>query len=388
MIIKSLLSQDFYKFSMLQIFFYKFPDVTAKYKFKCRNKDVDLLPFKKEIEEEIDALCELSFTNEELDYLAGFRYIFPEFVDYLEDYKMKRKYIKVGEKDGKLDIVMEGPITRTSPFEIFVLKIIHEVYTKNVNHPNMTICEEGRQRLIKKINMFHEFEDTNGYAPKICDFGGRRAFTTEWHEYVVKNLTNTGVIIGTSDVDLARRLNIKAIGTNAHEYFTMFQAFIHPINSQKMAIETWLDFYGNDLNVLLSDTLGDKLFLLDMTPDIANRSGGARHDSGDPFVWGEMMLTHYIAFGIDPMTKTLVFSDGLDFPTVFELEKRFHGRIKTLYGVGTNLSNDVGIPALQNVVKQIEVNGFPVCKLSNNISKAMCEDLDYMNYLKSCLDKV
>jgi len=388
MIIKSLLSQDLYKLTMLQVFYREFPEATAKYRFKCRNKDVDLLPFKKEIEEEIDALCELRFTDEELAYLETLRFIFPDFIDYLEDFNLKRRYINVGEKDGKLDIVMNGPITRVSPFEIFVLKIVHEVYTRNVNPPNETILGEGRRRLVDKIVDFKKFVDENGYKPSVIDFGGRRSYTTEWHEFVVRNLNTAGVIIGTSDVDLARRVGIKAIGTQAHEYIQMFQAFYHPMDSQRIAFESWLDFYGNDLGTLLSDTLGDKKFLIDFTPDIAHRASSVRHDSGDPLVWGEMILAHYNAFGIDPIQKTLVFSDGLDFHKMFEIERRFHGRVKTAYGIGTHLTNDFSCDALQNVVKLVEVDGKPVAKISNNISKSMCEDNEYFTYLKDCLKKL
>lgn len=382
------MSQDYYKLTMLNIFFQKFPNVLAKYKFKCRNVGINLLPFKKEIEDEIDCLCDLNFTNDELEYLAVIPYFSECFINYLDDFRLKRHYINVGEKDGNLAIEMEGPLTNVSLFEIFVLKIVHEVYSRNVNPINDNLISEGRNRLVQKIAMFKEFERKNGYTPLIAEFGGRRAYTTEWHEFITKNLADNGVIIGTSDVDLARRFNIKPIGTMAHEFFTLFQAFTHPMNSQKMAIETWLDFYGNDLGILLSDTLGDKKMLLDLSPDIANRSSGLRHDSGDPIVWGEMVLNHYNALGINPKNKVLIFSDGLDFPKMFELAIRFNHRIKTMFGIGTYLSNDLGLEPLQNVCKQISVNGLPVCKLSNNISKSMTEDQDYFNYLKSCLDKI
>ena len=388
MIIKSLLSCDLYKYTMLQVFFREFPDVTARYKFKCRNTDVNLLEFKDEIMEEINCLCELRLTQEELDYLENFPYFSDAFINYLEDFRLKKHFVHVGERDGNLDIHFDGPLTNVSMFEIFVLKIVHEVYSRNVNPTNDLIIAEGRKRLVQKIAMFKEFERVNGYKPIIAEFGGRRAYTTDWHYFVTKNLADNGVIVGTSDVDLARRLNIKPIGTMAHEFLTMMQVFTHPMNSQRFGFETWLDFYGNDLNILLSDTLGDKKFLIDFTPDIAHRASGVRHDSGCPFQFGEMMIAHYEALGINPKDKLIVFSDGLDFETVFRLEERFHGRIQTVYGVGTYLSNDVGLKPLQNVIKQVECNGHPVCKLSNNFNKAMCEDLDYMNYLKSCLDKI
>jgi len=303
---------------------------------------------------------------------------------------LKRRYIQVGEKDNNLDIVMYGPITNVSMFEIFVLKIVQEVYMKNVNPWSDEIFENGKQRLVQKINMFKEFERINGYTPQICDFGGRRAFSTDWHEYCLKNLIKQNVIMGTSDVDLARRYNIKPIGSHAHEFLQSFQGLgYHPMVSQTVAFETWLDVYGTDLSILLSDNFGDAKFLLDFTKDLAQRCIGVRHDSGPADVWGEMILAHYNACGIEPKNKVLVFSDGLDFPTVFKLEKQFHGRIKTLYGVGTNLTNDFfGINALQNVIKQVSCNGFPTAKISNSPGKSMSEDLDYMKYLKSCLDKI
>jgi nicotinate phosphoribosyltransferase len=387
MIIKSLLSQDLYKLTMLQVFYREFPGATAKYRFKCRNKDVDLLPFRKEIEEEIDALCELRFTNEELAYLESIRFMFQDFINYLEDYTLKRRYINVGEKDGNLDIVMEGPITGVSPFEIFILKIVHEVYTRNVNPPNDNILSEGRIRLVQKIELFERFVDEHGFTPAVIDFGGRRAYTTEWHEYVVKNLAQHGVIIGTSDVDLARRTGIIPIGTFAHEFVQSFQGlgFCPIMKSQVEAFQCWSDTYGGDLGIALSDTLGDAKFLVDFDPYFAKIFDGVRHDSGDPFQWGEMMITHYKAFKIEPTTKTLVFSDGLDFPKMFKLAKHFNGRIKVSFGIGTNLTNDLGVPALQNVIKQVECNGNPTAKLSNNPSKTMCEDESYMNYLRSRL---
>ena len=390
MIIKSLLSQDLYKYTMLQVFFNDFPGATAKYRFKCRNDVVDLRPFKEEIEEELDALCGLKHTTDELDWLASQRFFFEPFINYLEDYTLKRRYITVTETKESLDICMEGPITGTSPFEIFVLKIVHEVYTRNVNPPTDSLLFAGKQVLRNKIIDFEDFVNDNGFKPIVIDFGGRRAYTTEWHEYVVRNLAQRGVIVGTSDMDLARRLNIKAIGTFAHEFVQTFQGLnICPVmESQSEAFQCWADFYRGDLGIALSDTLGDKKFLIDFDPYFAKLFDGVRHDSGDPFVWGDMMITHYKAFGIEPMTKTLVFSDGLDFPKMFELAKYFNGKIKVSFGIGTNLSNDLGVDALQNVIKQVQCQGNPTAKLSNNINKTMCEDEDYKNYLIGRLNQL
>lgn len=389
MIIKSLLSCDLYKLTMLQVFYREFPEATAKYRFKCRNKDVDLLPFKKEIEEEIDALCELNFTQDELEYLADIPYFSEAFINYLEDFRLKRHYIEVEEKNGNLSIMMDGPLTNVSMFEIFVLKIIHEVYSMNVNPPTEALLYEGRKRLIEKIVSFKDFVKANNFTPTVLEFGGRRAYTTKWHEFVTRNLVDNGIIVGTSDVDLARRLNIKPTGTMAHEYIQTFQGVgIDPMDSQTEAFQCWANTYRGDLGIVLSDTLGDAKFLVDFDPYFAKLFDGVRHDSGDPKAWGEMMITHYKAFNIEPNTKTLVFSDGLDFPKMFELARHFHGRIKVSFGIGTNLSNDLGVKPLNNVIKQTECNGNPTAKLSNNPDKTMCEDQSYLGYLKNCLSKI
>ena len=390
MIIKSLLSQDFYKLTMNNVFWRVFPDANATYRFKCRNKEVDLRPFREEINKELDALCELRFTNDELDWVSQFSYFGEAFINYLEDFSLKRRYIEVSEKNDKLDITMKGPITNVSMFEIFVLKIVHEVYTRNVNPPSDAILFVGKTILSNKILDFENFIEKNGFKPTVIDFGGRRAFTTSWHEYVVRNLAKHGVIIGTSDMDLARRLGIKAIGTFAHEFVQSFQGLnICPImESQREAFQTWADIYRGELGIALSDTLGDAKFLIDFDPYFAKLFDGVRHDSGDPFVWGDMMITHYKAFDIEPMTKTLVFSDGLNFNKMFDLAKYFNGKIKVSFGIGTSLTNDLDIPALQNVIKQVEVNGNPTAKISNNINKTMCEDQEYLKYFIGKLNKL
>lgn len=386
MIIKSLLSQDFYKFTMQKVFVNEFDDVNAKYRFKCRNKDINLLPFKEQIEMEIDNLCKLTVTQDECFYLSNF--FNQDYIDFLKLFQLSRDNIKLTEVDGKLDIMANGELADVTMFEIFVMKIVHEIYSRNVNPPTDIILEEGRNRLIEKIKQFKEFERNYGFTPVIVDFGGRRAYTVHWHEFVVKQLQKYNVIIGTSDVDIARRLKISCIGTMAHEYIQSFQAFFHPMDSQKRALETWYDTYGENFNVALSDTLGDKKFLIDFDKKMANVFKGVRHDSGDPFGWGDMMICHYNALGIDPMDKTLTFSDGLDFNKMFELSLYFKNKINVNFGIGTFLTNDLGVNALQNVMKLIEVDGKPVAKISNNPDKAMCEDQNYLNYLKGCLQRI
>jgi len=375
---------------MLNVFFQKFPNAVAKYRFKCRNADVNLLEFRDEIDEELDSLCELKHTKEELEYLKSIRFFGPAFINYLEDYTLKRRYIKTSEKNGDLDIFIDGPITGASMFEIYTLKIVHGVYSRNINPFTEELKVEGEKRLNQKIKKFYDFIDATGIVPQIIEFGSRRAYSSEWHSFVVKKLVENKVIIGTSDVNLAMKLGITPIGTMAHELIQSYQGLnICPVmESQSKAFQTWADVYRGDLGIFLSDTLGDKKFLIDFDNFFAKLADGIRHDSGPAIPWGEKMIDHYHNFGIDPRTKTLVFSDGLDFPKVFELVNQFEGRIKTSYGVGTNLSNDLGVQSLQNVIKQVSVNGNTTCKLSNDVSKMFCDDKEYVNYLRNCLDRL
>ena len=384
MIINSLLDQDLYKLTMAQVVLHQFPDAWVKYRFKCRN-DIDLLPYKDEIEKEIDHLCTLKFTEKELKYLSSIRFMKRDFVEFLRLFQLNRKFIKVSNKDNKLDITVEGPWLHTIFFEIFVLSIVQELYFREQNIDYREL--EGR--LDTKIKLLKEYkkELPADKSPIIADFGARRRISHMVHSFVLSNLVNHGIISGTSDVWMAMCNNIKPIGTFAHEFVMAFQGLnkCQLRDSQIYAFESWVQEYRGDLGIALSDTLGTKKFLKDFDLYFSKLFDGMRHDSGCPFEWGETIIDHYNKMNINPKSKQLVFSDGLDIPKVIELHKYFHNRINVSFGVGTNFTNDCGIDPLQNVMKMVECNGNPVAKLSNDLGKGMCENADFLNYLKSVI---
>jgi nicotinate phosphoribosyltransferase len=363
---------------MQQVVLHQFPDAWVKYRFKCRN-DVDLVKYKDEIEKELDHLCTLRFDADELSYLSKIRFLKPDFIQFLRLFQLNRDYIKVSVINWKLDITVEGPWLYTIFFEIFVLAIVQEVYFR---HQNID-TEDRSARLDIKIQKLKEYADRKGVMPTIIDFGARRRCGRQWHEVVVSTLAFKNIIIGTSDVKLAMQYNLKPIGTFAHEFVMAFQGLgvCQLKDSQKYAFESWVKEYRGDLGIALSDTLGTDKFLADFDLYFSKLYDGLRHDSGDPWEWGDTMIKHYEKFGIDPRTKSLVFSDGLDIPTVIKLFDYFYGRIDTSFGVGTNFTNDCNVPALQNVMKMVECNGNPVAKISNNLSKSMCEDPSFFTYL-------
>jgi nicotinate phosphoribosyltransferase len=153
-----------------------------------------------------------------------------------------------------------------------------------------------------------------------------------------------------------------------------------------MAMEEWFDEYKGDNGTALTDTLGTDLFLMDFDKLQATCYSGVRHDSGDPIEWGEKLIAHYEKLGIDPMTKTLLFSDSLDLDKAQMIYNHFRGRIKVSFGIGTNLSNDTNVEPLNIVIKLQYVNGHPVAKLSDDQGKAMCQDNSYLEYLKNAVE--
>ena len=385
MIITSLLDTDLYKFTMMQVVLHQFPGAQVSYKFKCRNPGVDLAQFAGEIREELKSLCGLQFTESELAYLRGMRFIKSDFVDFLGLFKLNEKYITVSEQTtGEIDITIEGPWLHTILFEIPVLAIVNEVYFRNTQKvPNFVA---GRERLANKIKLLKDPQISN---LKIADYGTRRRFSKAWHEEVLRvAISGLGAqFAGTSNVLFAMKLGSVPLGTMAHEYLQAAQALGPRLrDSQVFAFESWAHEYRGDLGIALSDVYGFAAFLRDYDMYFCKLFDGARHDSGDPFAWGEGMIAHYKANRVDPLTKTLVFSDGLTVPRTIELYNQFKGRCLLAFGIGTNLTNDLGDPPdhvpLQIVIKMTECNGQPVAKLSDAPDKTMCEDVNYLAYLR------
>ena len=389
MIINSLLENDLYSFTQQQAILHQFPDVEVEYKFKCRN-DVDLLPYLDEIEDEIDHLCTLTFSQEELRYLSSIPFFKPSYIEFLREFKLNRKRVCVYTSKrtalkSKLGITIKGSWFHTVLFEVPILAIVSEICLKAEG-----VLQIGYERLQEKIQLVKEngqWIKTGMPNFKFSDFGLRRRYSSEWHDHVVKTLVEElpDNFVGTSNVYLAQKYSTKTIGTMSHQWICAGQGLpnVRISESQKYMLEAWVKEYRGDLGIALSDTLGFDAFLRDFDLYFSKIFDGCRHDSGDPVAWGEKLIAHYEKLGIDPETKTAVFSDGLTFPLALDICKWFHGRIKKSFGIGTNLTNDVGTTPLQNVIKMVRVNGNPVAKISDSPGKGMCEDNDYLTYLKT-----
>ena len=381
-IVVSLLDTDLYKFNMDQVIFHKHTDLCGQYYFKCRNEGVVFTPeMVQEINEQVDHLCTLTFQKQELDYLRSIRFIKDDYVEFLRLWHPIRDYVSVELTDrGELSIIVDGPLFSAMQFEIYLLEIVNEVYFR-MKYDYEKLRKSAEEKLDKKIVAMND----GTYTFRFAEFGCRRRLSREWEDEVVRRLVSeTTNCIGTSNVYLAMKYNVTPIGTYAHEFVQMYQGIdsIPLAYTNYYAMKDWYNEYEGDNGTALTDTVTTDLFLLDFNRSMVNNYTGVRHDSGDPYEWGEKIITHYKHYGVDPRTKLLLFSDNLDFDKAQRLYDYFSDKTKVSFSIGTFVSNDTCEDPLNIVIKLQYVNGRPVAKLSDTPSKSMCRDEEYLEYLK------
>lgn len=385
-IVTSLLDTDLYKFNMDQVIFHKHTDLCGEYYFKCRNAGVVFTQeMLNEINAQIDHLCTLRFRKEELDYLRSIRFIKNDYVEFLRLWHPIREYVTAEfDENGALSIVVRGPLFSAMQFEIYLLEIVNEVYFR-LQYNYDELLKSAEERLDRKIKDFNDGK----YTFQFAEFGCRRRLSREWEDTVVRRLAfETKNCVGTSNVYLAMKYNLTPIGTYAHEFVQMYQGIdsIPLAYTNHYAMRDWYNEYDGDNGTALTDTVTTDLFLLDFNRSMVNNYTGVRHDSGDPYEWGEKIIAHYQKYGVDPKTKLLLFSDSLDFDRAQALYDHFKDRSKVSFGIGTFCTNDTCVDALNIVIKLQYVNGRPVAKLSDVPSKAMCRDEEYLDYLKKSVE--
>jgi len=385
MIIESLLDTDVYKFSMMQAVLHQFPGAQVEYRFKCRTGSADLRPLRADLEREIEQLCSLELGPEELNFLASQRYFKSDFIEFLRLFHLQSRFIELGEDDDQLTITIRGPWLHTILFEVPLLAIISELYTRG-KHADMDF-DEGRRRLAEKVEQVRALDRPDEFV--FADFGTRRRFSRTWHDEVVATLAREipGSLRGTSNVRLARDLGLVPIGTMAHEFIQAAQALGPRLaETQRFAFEVWAREYRGDLGIALSDTYSLKAFLRDFDMFFCKLFDGARQDSGDPMEWGEAMIEHYRRNRVDPKTRNLIFSDSLTIPRAAEIWQTFRDRINVTFGIGTNLTHDTGTDPINIVIKMTECNGQPVVKLSDSPGKIVSTDQHYLAWVRQAFD--
>jgi nicotinate phosphoribosyltransferase len=381
-IITSLLDTDKYKFSMQQVNLHQYPGAMAKYRFKLRNKGIDLTPISAAIREQLAMVAKLRFTENDLNYLRGEPHLTEDYIDFLGDFTLDTKHIHVSEVSGGIDIYADGPMLKTSLWELYVLPIVNELWFRHtVAEPDY---DEGRARLAKKIALVKETRNIDSF--NFTDFGTRRRFSKQWQAEVLETIQKElpDHFMGTSNYYFARENDLTPIGTMAHEYLQAWQGLVHPLDAQKSAFNAWAQEYRGCLGDALTDIIGMDSFCEVLDLYFAKQFDGFRHDSGDPAIWCDKLIARLEELGVDTNNKRAIWSDGLNFEKMLALYKQFHGKIQTGFGIGTNLTNDLGYTPLNIVMKMVALNDRPVAKLSDSAGKTMCENDDYVLWLAGC----
>lgn len=393
-IFTSLLANDLYKFSMGQAIYHQFPDYMTTWNFKCRNTDVVFThEMIEEIRDQIREYCNLRFNEYELSYLQSIPWMKSSYINFLRLWKPRFEDFTIEETDSgcHLRIRTNGTWLNTSMYEIPILAIVNEVYFRT-QYNYKELMDEFKKRADQKVQ---DLIDGKFRLAAFSEFGLRRRLSGEAQEYIVKKLIEANpkmrdsVFVGTSNVYLAMELGTKAVGTMAHEFIMCVGQGNHkhnPAYSNHYMMEAWVKEYKTQNGTALTDAITTDAFLRDFDLTYATLFSGVRHDSGDPLEWGEKMIAHYKKLGIDPKTKTLLFSDSLDLERATKIHDYFDGRAKVAFGIGTFLANDTNVPALNIVCKTVKCNGMDVAKLSDVEGKGMCENQEYVDYLRRTID--
>ena len=392
-IINSLLETDMYKFSMGQAIYHQFSDYKTTWSFRCRNEDVFFThEMVEEIRNQIKMYCDLRFTEDELEYLNNIKWIKGSYVDFLRLWKPRYADFEITEDaDCGLALKTRGTWLNTSMYEIPTLAIINEVYFR-MQYEYDGLLASFKEKLDEKIAKLISGEWDIGV---FSEFGLRRRLSGEAQAMAVKALCENNPFyhdskcVGTSNVYLAKKFGVMPSGTMAHEWIMCVGQGNHkhnPAYSNWYALDAWVKEYGVLNGTALTDAITTDCFLRDFQLTYATLFSGVRHDSGDPYEWGEKMIAHYESLGIDPSMKTLLFSDSLNFEKAAKLYSYFNGKTKVAFGIGTYLSNDTYAPALNIVMKTTACNGMDVAKISDVAGKSICENADYLKYLNRCIN--
>ena len=383
-IVESLLDDDFYKFTMGQVVFNHYRDIPVKFAFRNRTKGIRLADVIREedLRQELDHVRTLRFTKSEIHYLRGTdeygdRMFGEPYLRFLTNLELPPFVLR--KVDGNYELEFPGKWSEVMYWEIHALAIVNELYYRGLmsrlsQFEKDVVYAQGTLRLAKKIKILRQRPDIT-----FSDFGSRRRFSRDWQDYVVRTMARElpqTQFRGTSNTYLAMKYALLPMGTEAHEMYMGTSGTMHDSDeairaSHNRVLQDWWQQYGEGLSIALTDNYGTSFFFRDMTYEQARNWKGLRQDSGDPFEFVDKTLVFYQSYGIDPLEKLIVFSDGLDVETIVKLADYCQDRIKCTFGWGTNLTNDLGFKALSLIVKLMESNGYGTVKLSDNLAKAL-----------------
>ena len=406
-IIHHLSQTDAYKLSMAYVIYHLYRKYKTGWSFKFRNmKDhlAVMTPAKmqewvEEIQKEINHLATLRWTEDEILFISRkMPWLTLDgglFLDWLRNFQVRAEDILVFIENGELRIETDEKASwlQSTFYEIYLLVIVNETgFRLFYNYDEL--LESHKRNTDKKFEKLLSGEYVLG---AVSEFGLRRELSEEAQEYVIKkfmahrdelNAKGTNYV-GTSNVYMSMKYGTTPIGTMAHEFIMgvgQGDPSKNPAYSNRFAMESWTQIYGVLNGIFLTDTITDKMCRMDMDFKFASSFKGVRNDSGDPIEWGENWIKHYEKLGIDPKTKTLLFSNSLDFKRADEIYRHFAGRVNVAFGIGTYLSNDTFVNPFNIVMKMTTCNGHPVAKISDDAGKGMCKSEEFVNFLMKAID--
>ena len=377
-ILESILDNDLYKFTMAQAVGQTFPYAQVRYKFINRGGTKFSSAMATKLQDEVDTMARLKLTDIEKDWLKeNCPYLSPVYIDLLGGYRYNPCEVYISCINGNLEVEIEGPWYRTIYWEVPIMALISELHNKTNKQPTQIDINIAKDKA-KKLNSYAMSQSWSNYkALTFADFGTRRRFSAQHHYHVIFHMQDKCNFVGTSNIHFARLNNIKPIGTQAHEWIMFHGAKYGYREANRLALKHWVRVYHGNLGIALADTYGTNDFFRAFGSKYSKLFDGVRHDSGDPIRFGEKVILHYEKHGIDPKTKTIVFSDGLTPEKIIEIDKYFVHKIKRSYGIGTNLTNDIqdGAKPLNMVIKMThckpygESEWLPGVKLSDDKGK-------------------
>ena len=365
--IQSILDQDLYKISMVYCYLKHFPFAQGRFEFKDRSDLEYDQKFVDGLKLELYKLANLKLTKEEKEWcIKNITYIPPFVWEWLSAFRFNPDLLNIKLVDKKVHIVIEGNITDVSMWEVPLLATFSEYY---YNYFNITtIPEYLHNQLEEKIAL------SNKHKIYFSDFGTRRRYSSLIHSFVCKNLSKSALYCtGTSNMYYAMKYNMKPIGTMAHEMFSFCGAQYGVRHANYILMEKWIEAYGGNLGIALTDTFTSPVFFENFSMKHAKLFDGVRHDSGDPYNFVNLAIQRYQELGIDPTSKTIIFSDSLDFKKALDIQRYCNNRINCAFGIGTNLTNDVGVKPMNIVMK------LTACKMSPNQKWRGCIKLSDVN---------
>jgi len=399
--VRSSTDTDSYKLSMGQAYHHQFGNLKAVWDFNARNVGIEAvhekytIEDKKEIVKQIKAYCALRFEDEELSYLRSkLPWIKSDYVNFLKFWHPIFEDFEIDDDPRTgLKITFSGVQEYITYYEIPVLEICAEVYYRN-HYDYDKLLKEFKEKTEEKIANMKKGDYHFGAW---SEFGARRRLSFEAQDWLISRLAEekkyTGPFygfIGTSNVYLAKKYDLTPVGTCAHSFIECVgqgNPALNPAYSNKFAMEAWVKEYGVWNGIWLTDTIGDELCRRDMQKTYATLFSGVRNDSGDPFKWADNWIEHYKKLGINPLTKTLLFSNSIDSLELWDKLCRYvEGRAKPAFGIGTYWSGPQTVKPLNIVAKVVKVNGMDVAKLSDDPGKTMCRNPEYVEYLKRAID--